>query len=90
MTSINTSRADLEARRAQYVILLDKAMVAYEDALTTSSLQEYTFNSGDGSQRALRRKPEEIRKEIEALEAAIAQIDKKLNGTGIIHVQLRR
>lgn len=80
----------LTDRRAKLVASLALAEAAYDNALTKGDVESFTFNSGDGSQAATRRKPEEIKKQIDLLVSQIEQIDARLNGGGIIGISVAR
>ena len=87
------SASRVAAIKAQIVKLdgfIEAAETAYLSALTNSEHEEYRFDSGDGSQRAKRRSPDKIRIEIEALEATRNRLQRKLNGTSNVNMNLRR
>lgn len=89
MACINTStRARLIASLAKKEAQLLKAEEAYDDALT--SIKEYRFDSGEGSQRTEYRSVNELKTTIDALETEIEAIHRRLNGTGLVNINLRR
>lgn len=77
--TLATKTAQLTAANTTYTALLGK------------EINEYNFSSGEGSQRAKRIQLKEIRAEIEALEADIARINRRLNSSGgLVNITLRR
>jgi hypothetical protein len=66
------------------------AQAAYLSSLGNAEIETYRFDSGDGSQRADRRNPATIRKEIEALKSSRARLSRELNGTSNVNMNLRR
>ncbi|MCK5504572.1 MAG: hypothetical protein KAJ10_05390 [Thermodesulfovibrionia bacterium] len=83
-----TKKARVEARISAKEAQLAKLDTAYEAAST--EIEEYRFDSGDGSQRSKYRSLEKIGKEIERLEREIERLYQTLNGTGIVNLNLRR
>ena len=83
VAAIQTEIADLDA-------LIALARTAYASSLTNSEIETYRFDSGDGSQRADRRSPATIRKEIEALQSQRGRLYRILNGTSNVNMNLRR
>ena len=84
-----TQRAELEALRAQYVEYRDAALV--ELAAAQTAINEYRFDSGDGSQQAKRIKLKDLRETIDWYETKIAEIDSRLSGEcGVVKMRLRR
>jgi predicted RNA binding protein with dsRBD fold (UPF0201 family) len=86
----STRQAQLTADLDRVNSQLEKLYTSYDSAIENSEIEEYSFNSMEGSQRTTRRKPEEILKSINVLEAKRDQITKKLNGTGLVNMNLRR
>lgn len=83
--------AEIQAEISQLKEQLTVARTAYTQSLTNADVQSYFFDSGEGKQSATRRKPKEIRDEIEALERQIAQLEQRLRpGGGILSMRLRR
>lgn len=76
------------------IITLDTQIAAFETAYLVaagnSEIKEYRFNSGEGNQMAERRSPKQIREEIEALKATRSRLQRKLNGTDNVNMNLRR
>src|SRR4030042_4133907 len=57
---------------------------------STSSVESYSLDSGEGSQRVTRRKLSEIQSQIEKLEATETWLINELSGVGHISIKLRR
>lgn len=93
---IPMSYLDPGQRRAIYAQITTKqaqlvaANTAYLSALGNSEIQGYSFSSGEGDQKANRRKPEEIRNEIAYLESDLCRLYRQINGKGIVNMNLRR
>ena len=83
-------RTQLKARLAVKKTQLIALYAEYDKAIANIEVQSYKFDSGEGSQQTKRRAPEEIAKAIERLEKEIDSITSKLNGTGIVSMNLRR
>jgi hypothetical protein len=82
--------AAIKAEIAKIDLQITAAETAYLSALGNSEIDEYRFDSGDGSQRAKRRSPKQIREEIEALQATRSRLQRKLDGTSNVNMNLRR
>ena len=82
--------AEIEAEIAQYDAYLVALDVAYLSAVGNAEIEEYRFDSGDGSQKAIRRKPSEIREEMSAIQAKKDRLARKLSGSGSVNMRLRR
>jgi hypothetical protein len=88
--SICTSRkAQLQARLVKKQAQLDAANDAY-DALIANNVEDYKFDSNEGSQRAKRRRLEELTKLISTLESEIEALQNRLCGIGVITMNVRR
>lgn len=57
---------------------------------SASSVQSYTFDSGEGIQTTRRRKLSEIQDQIDRLQSTESWIINELNNMGLINLQLRR
>jgi len=82
-------------RRQRIVAIIEKKQAVLDalyDAMTdaATAIEDYKFDSNEGSQRAKRRKLEEIQKSITILEAEIYHLAQKLDGTGLVKHNLRR
>lgn len=78
--------ADLERVQAQ----IKKANESLEAALENSEVEEYSFNSGEGTQRTKRRSIKELQSVLNDLESREAWLLRKLNGTSLVNLNLRR
>jgi hypothetical protein len=90
MTCISQSRraeiiAAIEKKQAQLAIV----QATYERALAQEN-ESYTFDSGEGRQQAKFRGLDKIADQIDRLESQIAALQRKLSGTGVVNVNLRR
>lgn len=83
VTAIKAEIADLDE-------LITAIKAAYLASLGNAEVEEYRFDSGDGSQRAKRRKPSELKDEWESLLASKARLQRKLDGTSNVNMTLRR
>lgn len=76
------------------IAVIDTQIAAFEssylDSAGNSEIEEYRFNSGEGNQTAIRRSPSELRKEIEALETRRGRLQRLLDGTSNVNLNLRR
>lgn len=89
MACINPrTRARLIANLAKKESQLAKAEIAYEALLT--EIKEYRFDSGEGSQRTEYRSTAELETAIDRLEKQIEDIHRRLSGTGVVNINLRR
>lgn len=82
--------AAIKAEIAKLDEYIAAAETAYTASLTNSEIEDYRFDSGDGSQKAKRRSPKEIREEIEALQASRNRLQRKLDGTSNVNMNTRR
>jgi virulence-associated protein VapD len=89
MSLCTNRRAYLEARLARKIAQLEKAYTAY-DELIENNVEQYRFNSNEGSQWAERRKLEQLTKIISTLESEIESLQNRLCGLGIVNINLRR
>lgn len=63
---------------------------ALDSAYENSEVEEYSFNSNEGSQRTKRRSIKELSQELEKLDSRKMRILNKLYGHAIINLNLRR
>ena len=68
---------------------LTAANTMLTEALATD-VQSYSFDSGEGKQSTTRRKISEIQQTIRSLEAELDRLYRRINGTGIVTMNLRR
>ena len=84
------TKAEIEAEIAQCDAYLVALNTAYLASVGNSEIQEYRFDAGDGSQKTIRRKPSEIREEMDAIKAKRSRLVRQLSGSGSVNMQLRR
>jgi hypothetical protein len=83
-----STRARIVARIARNEALLAEAETALSGTLTP--YREYRFDSGEGSQKTEYKDPRQLKDIIDSLEAQIEADYRRLNGTGIVNMNLRR
>lgn len=83
-------RARILAQIQAKETLLADAEAAYSSSLKNSEIQTYSFDSGEGKQMTVRRKPVEIRKEIDAITAELNGLYSRLGSSGIVSMNMRR
>ena len=83
-------KAIYEADLAKILAQLETANEAYEKALANMDVEEYRFNSGEGNQMAKQADINKLGREIERLEAARDRLIRKLEGRGIVNLNMRR
>jgi len=81
--------ARIEALIATKETQLALANATYEKLLA-NDIEEYRFDSNEGSQRARRMKINDMKDQIDSLEAAIEQLSRRLKVGGIVHIVPRR
>lgn len=86
----SSQKTDIQAQITELNEQIALATAAYKAALPNSEIVRYRLDTGDASQSAERRKPKEIREEIDALKSERARLVARLNGTGIVDLRLRR
>lgn len=79
-------QTQITSKEAQLAVAND----AYLSALKNAEAQSYKFDSGEGQQSVTRRRPKEIGEEVRRLEAEIDRLYRRLNGTGLHTMNLRR
>jgi len=84
------------ARRARIIatiqikqIQLAKLYATFERALETDA-ERYKFDSNEGSQQTWRRKLDDMKSVIDSLESEIDSLYRRLEGAGIVNMNLRR
>lgn len=85
-----STRSRLLARKTTLETLITAAEAALTSALETGDVESYTFDSGEGSQRTKYRSLEDIQKNLDWLYSRLDFITRRLNGTGIVNLNLRR
>jgi len=89
MVYINSTRnARIRARIETKESQLTAAETALENAMT--EIESYSLNTGEGTQTTKHRKIEDLLEAIRILESEIDKLYRKLNGTGLINMNLRR
>ena len=83
-----TKRTNILNQIAKKEAQLLKLEEALDDAST--GVKEYRFDSGEGSQRTIRHSPAELIRAIEVMESKIAALYRRLNGTGLVDMNMRR
>jgi len=89
LTLSSTRRARIQAR----ITALTAQITALETAIETAvakDIEEYSFNSGDGSQRAVNRKLEDMQKSVDILYRQREYQYNLLRGRGIMQMVARR
>jgi len=85
----SAERQTLIDRRTTYQSMLTKLQATYEAELE-KPIEEYRFSSGEGAQQARRRKLSELREEMQWLESEIDLINRRLKGSGLVNLNMRR
>lgn len=85
-----SQRTALKAEIADLDLFIAAVKTAYMSSLTNAEIEEYRFDSGDGSQRTIRRKPAELKKEWDDLSSTRTRLARKLLGTSNINMNTRR
>jgi len=83
-----STRIRIEARIAAKETALAALDIAFIAAST--EIEEYRFDSGEGSQRAKYRNLNEIKTNIDGLESEIEALYRRLAGKGVVNITLRR
>lgn len=79
-------QATLSIKEAQ----LSAAQAAYLKALESGDTESYLFDSREGKQSTTLRSPSVLSKEIRQLESEIERLYRRLSGTGLVNMNLRR
>lgn len=91
MSSLSSS---LQSRLATTLAIKESqlalAQEAYAKALGSADTESYLFDSREGKQQTTLRSPSVISKEIRQLETDIERLYRRLSGTGIVNMNLRR
>ena len=83
-------RARLTATLAVKEQQLTLVQAAYTKALESGDTESYKFDSREGKQETVLRSPSVLSKEIRILEAEINRLYNRLDGTGLVNMNLRR
>lgn len=83
-----------EKARIEALIVTKQDQLALANAtyskLLAKDIEEYRFDSNEGSQRARRVKLSEFKTQIDSLEAEIERLGRRLRQGGLVSVTLRR
>lgn len=91
MTCLSAARrAVIEAKIEELNALIDAADTALLSSITNSEVEEYRFDSGDSSQKAIRRDPNQIEKLIQNLTSRRDRLIRELTGTLNVVMNFRR
>lgn len=80
-------KTKLEARKARIEAQLD---VAYDALLQNGDTKEYRIDTGGGSQRVEYTDAKGMLKIIDILERTLSSVCNRLDGTGVVNINLRR
>lgn len=89
----------LPDRRARIIVRIEKLQIqldAIDEAIASGLTQGggyvagYNFSDGHGSQQVTYRRTSDLHKQQEMLEAQIERLYRKLDGTGIKSIEMRR
>lgn len=83
-------KTEIEDKIEKLNTLIDAAEVALLASITNSEVEEYRFDSGDGSQKAIRRDPNQIEKLIQNLTSRRDRLIRELAGTLNVVMNFRR
>jgi hypothetical protein len=83
-------RTRIEQQIATKTAQLDAANTAYTAALANSEIQTFTLDTGEGKQSSTRRNPKQLLEVIRLLESDLDRLYRRLNGGGIVNMNLRR
>jgi hypothetical protein len=86
----STRKAEIEARITKLEARLTLAENALDGLLSAEGIESFKFDSGEAMSWAKYYKAEELRKLISNIEANLDYYRNKLNGTGIVRLNLRR
>lgn len=85
-----TTKARIEAQIATKTAQLEAINTAYLAALTNSEISTYKIDTGEGSEMVSRRNPAQLLVVINRLETEIDRLYRRLDGTGLCNMNLRR
>lgn len=78
-------KAQIVTKEAQLI----KANETYE-SLLSNEVDDFKFDSGEGSQRSHRRNLNELKKQIDSLESQIENLYRRIQTSGLVNIVLRR
>jgi hypothetical protein len=89
MSCINSNTAArIRARIIKNEALLEKAEAAL--ALSFTHIKEYRLDTGEGSQKTEYKDPRQLQQVIDSIESSLERDYRRLNGTGLVNMNLRR
>ena len=83
----STRRTQVQAQITRWEALLEKA---YDFLNDSNHIGEYRFDSEEGSQKTVYRTLKELMDFIDKCESMLDYLRNKLNGTGIVNMNMRR
>ena len=86
----SSQRAAITAEIADIDEMIAVIKAAYLSSLGNAEIETYRFDSGDGSQRADRRSPKQLKEQWDDLKSERARLQRALNGTSNVNMNLRR
>lgn len=78
--------ASITTKEAQLIV----ANAAYDAALSSADVEGYELDTKEGRQRTSLRSPSVISKEIARLESELERLYRRLEGGGLVNLNLRR
>ena len=91
MSCIDSStRTRILAQISKIETQLTALDTAFTEAVANAEVESYKFDSGEGSQQVKRRDPNDIQKLIDKLESRLAYLYRRLDGKGLVNMNLRR
>ena len=94
MSCLSTARkARIQARITRLEALLVLAYASYEAAITDGNISKYRLDTGGGAggeQETALRSPAILLDQINQLEASLERLYRKLEGGGVVNMNLRR
>jgi len=86
---MSSTKTELKAKLAKKKASLIIAETTYDELLAGGN-ESYRFDSSEGSQSTKKRKLQEVKDQIDSLESEIEGICRRLNGSGLTRVSLKR
>lgn len=88
-TLISSNITAIKARITRLETLLTSLYEVYESG--TTEIESYEFdNGGEGRQKTKYRNLQQLWSQIQSIETTIESLNRKLNGTGVVNLNLRR
>lgn len=86
----SSKRAAYQADLDKVNELIAKALTSYERALENQDVEEYRFNSGEGSQMTKQADIKKLWANLESLYSRRDWLERRLNGKGVVNLNMRR